>query len=88
MKNCASLSSNFCRVSSTCHIYHRAAKRRGDKFNRSMTRGKLLDNDRQLFIFISILIMTQTSPKGPRKQTTEPIFGTALLEKINPVTTG
>ena len=23
----------------------------------------------------------QTSPKGPRKQTTEPILGTALLEK-------
>ena len=52
-----------------------------------MTRGKLLDNDTQLFIFISILIMTQLHPKGPRKQTTEPIFGTALLGK-NPVTTG
>ena len=49
-----------------------------------MTRGKLLDNDTQLFIFISILIMTQLHPKGPRKQTTEPILGTALLEKKNP----
>ena len=68
---------------STDQIYHRAAKRRGDKFDRSMTRGKLLGNnallssrlgdkfDRSmtrgkllgnnalLFIFISILIMTQ-----------------------------
>ena len=49
MKNCALLSSNL-RVSSTGHIYHRDAKRRGDKFDRSMTRGKLLDNDTQLFI--------------------------------------
>ena len=66
----------ICRVSSTGHIYHRAAK-----FDRLMTRGKLLDNDIQLFIFISILIMTQLHPKGPRKQTTEPILGTALLGK-------
>ena len=28
----------ICRVSSTDQIYHRAAKRRGDKFDRSMTR--------------------------------------------------
>ena len=28
-------------------------ERRGDKFDRSMTRGKLLDNNTQLFIFIS-----------------------------------
>ena len=48
----------ICRVSSTDQIYHRAAKRRGDKFDRSMTRGKLLGNNAQLFIFISILIMT------------------------------
>ena len=39
MKHCALLSSNF-----------RVAKRRGDKFDWSMTRGKLLDNDTQLFI--------------------------------------
>ena len=41
----------ICRVSSTDHIYHRAAKRRGDEFDRSMTRGKLLDNNPTLFIF-------------------------------------
>ena len=41
----------ICRVSSTDHIYHRAAKRRGDKFDRSMTLGKLLDNNPTLFIF-------------------------------------
>ena len=28
-----------------------------------MTRGKLIDNDTQLFIFISILIMTQPHPR-------------------------
>ena len=49
----------ICQVSSTDQIYHRAAKRRGDKFDRSMTRGKLLGNNAQLFIFICILIMTQ-----------------------------
>ena len=40
----------ICRVS---------AKRLGDKFDRSMTRGKFLGNNAQLFIFISILIMTK-----------------------------
>ena len=50
----------ICRVSSTGHIYHRAAKRRGDKFDRSMTRGeKLPGNNAPLFFFISVLIMTQ-----------------------------
>ena len=49
----------ICLVSSTDQIYHRAAKRRGDKFDRSMTQGKLLGNNALLFIFISILIMTQ-----------------------------
>ena len=68
-------------MSSTGHIYHRAAKRRGDKFDRLMTRGKLLDNDTQLFIYISILIMTQLHQRHPKKQTTEPILGTALLGK-------
>ena len=68
MKNCALLSSNFCRVSSTCHVYHRAAKRGGDKFDWSMTRGKLLDNDKQLFIFISILIMSQLHPRDPENR--------------------
>ena len=46
-------------MSSTDQIYHRAAKRRADEFDRSMTRGKLLGNNAPLFIFISILIMTQ-----------------------------
>ena len=35
------------------------ASRLGDKFDRSMTPGKLLGNNAPLFIFISILIMTQ-----------------------------
>ena len=83
MKNCALLSSNFCRVSSTCLIYHRAAKRRGDKFDQSMTQGKLLDNDTQLFHFYFYSNNDPTAPKGPRKQATEPILGTALLEKKN-----
>ena len=38
-------------MSSTGHIYHRAASRLGDKFDRSMTRGKLLDNKPTLFHF-------------------------------------
>ena len=46
-------------MSSTDHSNHRAAKRRGDKFDRPMTRGKLLGNTAPLFIFISILVMTQ-----------------------------
>ena len=37
-------------MSLTDHIYHRAAKRRGDKVDRSMTRGKLLYNKPTLFI--------------------------------------
>ena len=40
-------------VSSTDQIYHLAASRLGDKFDWSMTLGKLLDNNAQLFIFIS-----------------------------------
>ena len=54
MKSSALLSSDLPPV-----IDHRAAKRLGDKFDRSMTRGKLLGNNVLLFIFISILIMTQ-----------------------------
>ena len=70
----------ICRGSSTGHIYHQAAKRRGDKFDRSMTGGKLLDNDTQLFIFISVLIMTQLHPRDPANRQ-QPILGTALLGK-------
>ena len=41
------------------YLRNKNASPLGDKFDRSMTLGKLLDNDTQLFIFISILIMTQ-----------------------------
>ena len=40
-------------VLSTDQIYHLAALRLGDKFDRSMTLGKLLGNNAPLFIFIS-----------------------------------
>ena len=40
-------------VSSTDQFYHLAALRLGDKFDRSMTLGKLLGNNAPLFIFIS-----------------------------------
>ena len=65
----------ICRVSSTDHIYLRAAKRRGDKFDQSMTRVKLLDNNPTLFIFYFY------SYDDPRdlKQTTEPILGMPIL---------
>ena len=33
-----------------------------------MTRGKLLDSDTQLFIFISILIMTKLHPRDPENR--------------------
>ena len=52
----------ICRVSSTDQTYHRAAKRRGDKFDRSMTRGKLLGNNALLLIFISILKKINNDP--------------------------
>ena len=65
----------ICRVSSTDQIYLRC-----DKFDRSMTRGKLLDNDTQLFIFITILIMTQlVFTQGTQK--TDNSLGAALLGK-------
>ena len=38
-------------MSSTNQIYNRTAKRRGDKFDQSMTRSKLLENNTTLFIF-------------------------------------
>ena len=46
-----------------------------------MIRGKLLDNDTQLFIFISILIMTQLHPNDPENRQQNPELGTALLGK-------
>ena len=51
MKSCALLPSNLPSVIDRSRF--------GDKFDRSMTLGKLLGNNAQLFIFISILIMTQ-----------------------------
>ena len=59
MKSCESLSSNLSRVidrsnlsprRETDQINHLAASRFGDKFDRSMTLGKLLDNSAQFFI--------------------------------------
>ena len=41
-------------VSSTDQIYHLAASRLGDKYDQSMTLSKLLDNNTQFFIFISL----------------------------------
>ena len=77
----------ICRVSSTDHIYHRAAKRRGDKFYQSMTRGKLLDNDTQLSFFISILIMTQLHPRD-RENRQQNRFSERRLSEKKTVTTG
>ena len=62
----------------------REASRRGDKFDRSMTRGKLLDNNTSLFIFY---FYSNDDPRDPKKQATEPILGTVILEKKK-VTTG
>ena len=49
----------ICRVSSTDQIY---------KFDRLILRGKSFDNDTQLFMFISILIMTQPHPRDPENR--------------------
>ena len=68
MKSWVLLSSNLPSVIDRSNLSHRAASRRGDKFDRSMTLGKLLDNDTQLFIFISILIMTQLYPRDPENR--------------------
>ena len=83
MKSWALLSSNLPSVIDRS-IYHRAAKRRGDKFDRSMTRGKLLDNDTQLFIFISILIMTQLHPRDPENRQ-QNRFSERLFSEKQPV---
>ena len=51
MKSCVSLSSNLPRVINRSNLSpSRFASRLGDKFDRSMTLGKLLDNNAQLFI--------------------------------------
>ena len=41
------------------------AKRRGDKFDRSMTRGKLLDNNATLFIFY---FYSNDDPRDPENR--------------------
>ena len=44
---------NTVHMLSADQIYHLAASRLGDKYDRSMTLGKLLGNNALLFIFIS-----------------------------------
>ena len=90
MKSCALWSSNLPSVMTDQiyhqdQIYHRAAKRRGDKFDRSMTRGKVLDNNTQLFNSISILMMIQGIPKTQHNQSSERRFS-KKKNQIQPVT--
>ena len=75
-------------MSSTDQIYHPAAKRPGDIFDRSMTQGKLLDNNGKLFIFIStcILMMTQLHPRDPENRQQNGFSEQGFSEK-KPVTT-
>ena len=47
-----------------------------------------LSPSREAFHFYFYSNNDPTSPKGPRKQKTEPILGTALLEKKPSYTTG
>ena len=54
MKSSALLPSNLPRVIDRSNLSpSREAKRLGDKFDRSMTRGRLLGNNALLFILIS-----------------------------------
>ena len=87
MKSWASLSSNLPTVIDRSNL---AAKWRGDKFDRSMTLGKLLDNDTQLFIFISILIlvMTQLHPRDSENRQQNRFSERHFSKKKKPVTTG
>ena len=64
MESCALLSSNWTSVIDRSNI----SPSREAKCDRSLTRGNLLDNDTQLFIFISILIMTQLHPSDPESR--------------------
>ena len=67
MKNCALLSSNLVSVIDRSNLSpSREAAR--CKFDRSMTRGKLLDKDTQLLISISILIMTHLHTRDPENR--------------------
>ena len=78
MKNCALLSSNSPSVIDRSHLF---------KFDRSMTRGKLHDNDTQLFIFISILIMTQLHPRDPENRQQNRFSERRFSKKKTPVIT-
>ena len=73
----------ICRVSLTNQIYHRATKQRGDKFDGSMTRGKLLDNNTSLFIFY---FYSNDDPRDPENRRQNRFSERRFLEK--PVTTG
>ena len=64
-------------------IKPQSRSRIGDKFDWSMTRGKLLDNDTQLFIFISILIMTQLHPRDPENRQQNRFSERRFSEKNN-----
>ena len=50
---------------SSTDLYHRATKQRGVKFNQSMTRGKLLDNNTTLFIFY---FYSNDDPRDPENR--------------------
>ena len=87
MKNWALVSSNL----PSCHrpIKFITEPRSGEVINLigRLTRGKLLDNDTQLFIFISILIMTHLHPRDPENSKQNRFSASALLEKKkNPAT--
>ena len=62
MKNCALLSSNLPSDIDRSNLYV------DSKFDRPMKRGKLLDNDTQLFIFNFIIIMSQFHPRDPENR--------------------
>ena len=55
----------ICRVSSTDHIYHRAAKLRGDKFDRSMATTELILGTPILGMAIQVTTATAVSHAFP-----------------------
>ena len=75
MKSGVLLSSNLRSVIDRSNL---SPSRLGDKFDRSMARGKLIDNNTTLLIFY---FYSYDDPRDPKKQTTEPILGTAILGK-------
>ena len=50
--------------------------RRGDKFDQSMTRGKLLDSNTTISIFY---FYANDDPRDKEKRMTEPILGTPIF---------